>query len=393
MSTDTDTPRALDRLRANGAPARIGQATAVEQSRAIAEVQAQVIVAQQMPRDVDRAIRDMQRSCAQKSLADRAFYRYKRGGSQISGESIVLAKELARCWGNIQYGIAELRRDDGAGESEMMAFAWDVQTNARASTTFIVPHVRDTTNGRKALADVRDIYENNANMGSRRQREMIFAVLPGWYVEDAKSACYATLATDKADGETLAERAAAAVKRFAEMGIRTEHLVQKVGAPQDKWSAADLAQLTVIYRSLQRGESTRDDEFGAAPDRITAGDLATTDASPAQAAPPSAEPPKPPHTAGAGEAPAPPPPPPAKLTSGQKTQLDKERQRLGYDDSEQDWEQWLADLARLAKIAAIASPAELTQPEAKDILWRLKPLEDAKVLRRLLDTGEAVPGE
>jgi hypothetical protein len=56
----------------------IGQATAVEQSRAVAEVQAAVVVAQQCPRDVQLAVQQMRESCAQKALADRAFFRYSR---------------------------------------------------------------------------------------------------------------------------------------------------------------------------------------------------------------------------------------------------------------------------------------------------------------------------
>jgi hypothetical protein len=75
----------------------------------------------------------MRESCSQKGLAERAFFRYSRGGSQITGPSVHLARELARCFGNVQYGIAELRRDDEHGESEMQAFAWDVQTNTRAT--------------------------------------------------------------------------------------------------------------------------------------------------------------------------------------------------------------------------------------------------------------------
>ena len=96
---------------------RTGQGTVVEQSRAIAEVQAAVVVAQQMPRDIDRAVREMRRSCGQRSLAEKAFYRFPRAGETISGETVQLAQELARCFGNMQYGIVELRRDDGYGQS------------------------------------------------------------------------------------------------------------------------------------------------------------------------------------------------------------------------------------------------------------------------------------
>ena len=100
------------------APARIGQGTAVEQSRAVAEVQAAIVVAQNCPRDINAAIAEMRQSCQQMFLAERAFFRYSRGSGSITGASVHLARELARCWGNIQYGLVEMRRDDEFGQSD-----------------------------------------------------------------------------------------------------------------------------------------------------------------------------------------------------------------------------------------------------------------------------------
>lgn len=119
-------------------------------------------------------------------------------------------------------------------------------------------------------------------------------------------------------------------------------------------------------------------------------DVTPEDASPVQAAPPvAAEPPFHPQ-AGTGEAPE---RRPAKAINEQKLQLNSERQRLGLGDSEQEWEDWLADLARLADLnTPIASPGELTRLEAKRVLERLKTLPDAKALRKLLDTGEIAGG-
>ena len=252
------------------APSRVGQGTAVEQSRAVAEVQGAIVVAQQVPRDITRAVADMYRSCGQRSLAERAFFRFPRGKETVSGPSVQLARELARCFGNMQFGVTELRRDDGYGQSEMQAWAWDVQTNTRSSTTFIVEHVRDSRSGTTRLTDQRDIYENNANMGARRLREMIFAILPGWFTEDAIAACYDTLAGG--DG-TLAERVKQCADGFAKLGVRADRLEQKTGSPAEKWTPYDLAQLSVIYRSIQRGETTKEAEFGETGGRVTASEI------------------------------------------------------------------------------------------------------------------------
>lgn len=241
------------------APVRVGQATAVEQSRAVAEVHAAIVVAQQCPRDVQAARLEIQNSCSQLRFAEQAFFRYKRAKTQISGPTIHLARELARCWGNVQYGIAELSRDDEHGQSEMLAYAWDVQTNARSSTTFIVPHKRDTIDGAKPLVDMRDVYEHNANMGARRVREMIFAILPPWLVEEAKDLCNKTLADG--GGEPLPKRIDSAIVGFAGLGVSADRLEQKLGRPKEEWTGYDVAQLRVIFRSIKRHEVTVEDEF------------------------------------------------------------------------------------------------------------------------------------
>jgi hypothetical protein len=286
---------------ASKAPQRgASQATKVEQSRAVAEVQAAVVVARNAPRSAQKAVAEMREVCAIPQLADRAFFRFSRGET-VSGETVHLARELARIWGNITYGLVELSRDDDRAQSEMMAFAWDLETNARSQTTFIVPHVRDTKKGQKALTDVRDVYENNANMGARRLREMIFAILPVWFREEAAERCRATL--EDGGGKPMVQRIADCVAAFEEIGVTRAQLARKVGrASVDALTAQDVATLGVVFKSIRRGEVTRDDEFPreeiAAPagadgfEAASAGAPAAAIAAPAEPAapPPASEP-------------------------------------------------------------------------------------------------------
>lgn len=235
------------------------QATSIEQSRAVAEVQAAVTVAQARPRDESYALKRAIESCRTWEVAEGAFFRFPRGGETVSGESIHLAVELARCWGNIDYGIMELDRDDHNAVSEMLAFAWDLETNTKSRMTFLVPHRRDTRSGPKMLTDMRDIYENNANNGARRLRECIFRVLPPYLKEQAKQACRDTLEKGKGD-KTLPVRIADAIGAFEAIGINADRLEAKLGK-STKWSAVDVANLQVSYRSISRQEVSADDEF------------------------------------------------------------------------------------------------------------------------------------
>ncbi|MDI9885348.1 hypothetical protein QMZ92_13320 [Streptomyces sp. HNM0645] len=254
------------------APSFIGQGTAVEQSRAVAEVQAAVIVARQFPRNEALAIQKMRTGFSQHTLAVRSFFRFPRAGSTVSGETIQFAKELARCWTNIHYGVHELRRDDANGESEMQAWAWDLETNERASTTFIVPHSRWSKDyGSSRLEDPRDVYENNSNNGARRLREMIFSVLPDWFREQAKTIATNTLEKGQGD-KPLAQRVADCIAHFEGLGVTVEQLEEnRSGRASGKWTNLDLGQLQIISESIRRGEVTIEEEFPQ--QRVTVGEI------------------------------------------------------------------------------------------------------------------------
>jgi hypothetical protein len=254
----------------------IGQSTSVEQARAAAEVQALVIVAQNCPRNVERAVGVMEDSCRQESFAEQAFYDFVRGKDdqgkpkRIFDITIVAAKEIARCWGNIQYSLTELRQDRVRHESEILTWAWDMEGNHRVERKIIVPHVRNSNYGDKVLTDVRDVYELLANNAARRLRECIKDVLPPWYVDRARKTLLATL--EHGGGVPLAERRAIAVSLFADKhGVTQQQLEARLERPSSQWTVLDLAKLSTVNSALNQGRSTVADEFP--PERIRAADL------------------------------------------------------------------------------------------------------------------------
>jgi hypothetical protein len=249
--------------------AHIGQATAIELSRAEAEVKAAVFVAKQNPRDIDSALAEMRFICTQFAVAEKAFFSYPKAKQTIKGPSIHLARELALIWGNLQHGTMELSRDTAQGQSEILAYAWDLQRNSRSSQIFIAPHVMDTQKGKKTLTDLRDIYENNSNLGARRLREAIFAVLPSWFVAEAVKLCQQTL--DNGDGTPLEERIEEAIREYKAVGVTLQQLEKKLGRPQADWTDKDAGELQVIYQSVYRGEISRDEAFP--PEHITGAEI------------------------------------------------------------------------------------------------------------------------
>ncbi len=255
-STDMARPTAL--------PERISQVTSVEQSRAVAEVQAAIFVAQQFPRDMIRAWADMRAACQRLALASRAFYAVPNRGS---GPSVHLARELARIWGNIDYGVKELHRNDERGESEVLAHAWDQQTNTRSTRSLIVPHARMAGGSRKPLTDLTDVYLNNQNVGARAVRECIFTVLPADFVAEAQEICRTTI--EKGDGQPLDKRISAMVDAFVGLGVGIDvgRMESRLGRKRGLWTASDVADLGVVYSSIKRGDVTADEAFP--PVRVT----------------------------------------------------------------------------------------------------------------------------
>jgi hypothetical protein len=330
------------------APSFLGQATAVEQSRAVAEVQAAVVVARQNPRSVERALSEMRETFRHKALAERSFYAYTRAGQNIVGPSIHLARELARVWENIQYGINELRRDDVKGESEMIAWAWDLQANIRSSTTFIVKHARDTKQGRKPITELRDVYENNANNGARRVREMILAVVPSWFSDEAKELARKTLA----DGGSipLPARRANTIKAFSAFGVTETQLVGRFG-PVEDWGDVQLANMAILGRSLRDRETTVEEAFPRETERVTRADLGAPE-------PPAGAPATEPAPAGAADQEATRP-----ATGPQKRDIVAARKALGLDgdDTRDVYEALLSE----ALGRTITSSNDLSFREAK----------------------------
>jgi hypothetical protein len=239
---------------------RPGQSTQIEQARAMAQVHAMMRMAKEFPRDIALARRRMHDACGQMALAEKAFYRFPRGGQQVTGPSVHLARELAGCWGNMDFGVSELARDDYKLESEMLAQAWDIETNTRTYAGFILPHKQDVGGGTKPLYTMREIYENNSNAGARRLREAIFAVLPVWFCEEAKTLCVKTVA-DENSSTPLHERIENLVAWFASKGVKQDQLRDKIGKPLGHWTAGDVATMRIISQSLIANETTIELEF------------------------------------------------------------------------------------------------------------------------------------
>lgn len=232
----------------------IGTAQAV--SHELAEMQAQIYLAKQFPRDQRRATEQILTACQRPGLASVAVYSYSKGGTSISGPSIRLAEEIARNWGNLECGWNELEREGDA--SKLRAFAWDKETNVLKTLFFYVPHYRTTKQGRKRITDERELYELLANQASRRMRNCILALIPGDVVDSAVEQCERTMVTHC---EITPETIKRLVEAFVSFGVSRKQIEKRIQRNIESITPAQFVRMREIYTSLKDGMSDPSDWF------------------------------------------------------------------------------------------------------------------------------------
>jgi hypothetical protein len=236
---------------------------AAQNTRVMQEVQAQVLMAKQFPRNQPQAYQNIIDACKRKSFADKATYAYPRAGKTIKGPSIRLAESLAQNWGNIHFGVEEITRNDKEHYSECKAFCWDIETNTYNFQNFTVKHYREVGGSKQLLTSDRDIYELVANMGSRRLRSRILATIPSDVIEDALKQCDLTL-NDPKNVKPMKDRIQAAIEAFKEINVSQKDLEAhlKHELKVDLCTNREMTDLISVFNSIKSGELKKADFFG-----------------------------------------------------------------------------------------------------------------------------------
>lgn len=239
----------------------------VEIGRAAQEVQGMVLMAKHYPRDETRSLERIRMACRRPRLAEAGLYSFPRGGSRVEGLSIRAAEVMAQAWGNMDFGVVELKQADG--ESSMMAYAWDLETNVRVVKRFTAKHEMKARNAVKKLTDQRDIYEHTANLGARRLRACILGVIPGDVQDIALEEINATLRGDS--NEPIEDR----IRRMADAfktkhNVTSEMLEEFLGHNLMATNEAELSRLRGIFQSLSDGMASREQFFDPKTSRAAA---------------------------------------------------------------------------------------------------------------------------
>lgn len=223
---------------------------AIEQERAIAQIQGEMLLARKMPRNANAAMREFEDACKIPEFASVAFFSVPRGNNQrVEGESIRFAEEAARCWGNIYTYHKELSRSDG--KSEVVVGAWDLQTGFHVERQLTVVHVIDLQSGSRRCRSEKEIDDLINNKAAKQRRGVILAVLPKWFTEAGKKIAKLTVAggTEKPLSQRIRDMATA----FGQFGVTVDHLEAYLEHALDLTTIDELAELVGVYNALKEG--------------------------------------------------------------------------------------------------------------------------------------------
>ncbi len=238
---------------------------------ATAEIQSALAIARRFPRDEDSAYQRLVKATDRPAFREKCRYEYPRGKTTVTGPSVVLAREAARCWGNLRYGFSVL--NETAAQCHVRGWAWDLETNARVEQdAFFKLLIYRKPNPEKGIAggwqtpDEREKRELVNKHGAVAERNCLLKLLPADVVEDvlrvAREKERAGNATD-----TAAKRRAM-LAAFASINVDAAELAQYLGHPLDELTPDELVTLRGIYSTIHDGTQRWSDYY--APD--TGGD-------------------------------------------------------------------------------------------------------------------------
>lgn len=234
-------------------------ATAGAAAAAQHEIQSAIIIARKFPRNEDQCFQKLMKSAARPSFAEDATYSFPRGDKDVTGPSVNLAREAARIWGNIRFGLYVVRDDE---ETRLIrGFAYDVETNTKVEVEddfkkLVQRKVKGSNPPRTEwlVPDERDLRELTNRRGAILLRNALLQVLPKDLIEDALYTCSMTL--EKAAGENPEAERKRLMVDFGSVNISVEHIEQKLGHPFSQSTPKEIAELRGICKSIIDGHTS-----------------------------------------------------------------------------------------------------------------------------------------
>ena len=232
-------------------------AVSAQQAMARHEIEGALIMAHRMPRNEDAAFGKIAKACERFVFAGSALYSYPRGGHQIEGPSVNLARLMGRCWGNIRSGFDIIHDDDDV--RTVRGWAWDLESNTKEhqDATFrkLVQRKKKGKSGGTEWVkpDERDLRELNNKHGAICVRNCLLHLMPPDFVEEAERMCKETVRNGIS--EDADDHRRKMIRAFGGLGVRPEEIEEHLGHPLAQASPDEIVELRGIYKSIADGNS------------------------------------------------------------------------------------------------------------------------------------------
>lgn len=230
------------------------------------EIQSAIIAAKRFPRNEQQAFVKAINSFTRPTMAEAAMYNFPRGGKTVEGPSVDCARELARVWGNVRYGLRVVSQD--ADRLHIKAYALDLETNTYVEaedefSKLIQRKDKYTGETRWIQPDERDLRELMNRRGAIAIRNCILQVLPSDLVEDVLKTAKSTLQKDAGNSleKNREDTVKALVVAFDRVGVSVGMLETYLGHKLDLITAAEVADLRAIHQSIREGVAKREEYF------------------------------------------------------------------------------------------------------------------------------------
>ena len=228
------------------------------------ELKAGVVMAKKFPRNELTSYNRLMKSCERPSLAGAATYCFPRGGQNIEGPSVDLAREAARCWGNIRYGLRIIAETEE--QVHIQGVAFDLETNnlVSAEDKFKKLVQRKISGSLQWIKpDERDLRELVNRRGAICVRNALLQLLPPDVIDDAVMKAKETM-TKAAKGEIKQDPKKAIsslISAFGQLGVTSEMVAKYLEHDLEIITEKEMVELRGIWKSINDGNSRREEYF------------------------------------------------------------------------------------------------------------------------------------
>jgi hypothetical protein len=244
-------------------------ASIVLAAQAKALVEARHTIALRFPRDLDNVRAKLLKECSRPAFAEVAIYR-KPVGEGIEGPSIRMLEAAAQAMGNVVVETPAIyddveKRIIRVSVSDMegnVSYSKDVTVHKTVERNRVQDGdevIRQRTNSRGRTVYVRrasddEILNTENALVSKCLRTLLQRIVPGWLIEEATQAVYATRQKAHATDPDAAKRKL--FDAFGVLGVPVDQLKRYLGHDAATLAPKELDELRNVYTALKDGETS-----------------------------------------------------------------------------------------------------------------------------------------